>query len=56
MLTDADSVFVGYDTLEAEGEVIALGVNGERVEQADEGDEIAVSLSKRLSMPKAADS
>lgn len=46
MLTDADSVFVGYNTLEAEGEVIALGVSGERVEQADEGDEIAVSLSK----------
>ena len=46
MLTDADSAFVGYDTLEAEGEVIALGVNGERVEQADEGDEIAISLSK----------
>ncbi|MDD6235754.1 MAG: alanine--tRNA ligase [Clostridiales bacterium] len=46
MLTDADSVFVGYDTLEAEGEVIALGVNSERVEQADEGDKIAISLSK----------
>ncbi len=45
MLTDAASVFVGYDTLETEGEVIALGVGGERVEEANEGDEIAISLS-----------
>ncbi len=46
MLTDAAFEFVGYDTLEAEGEVTALGVGGERVEEANEGDEIAISLSK----------
>ncbi len=46
MLTDADFTFVGYDTLEAEGEVVALGVGGERVEEASEGDEIAISLDR----------
>ncbi len=45
MLTDADFTFVGYEQMESPAEIVALGRDGERVEEAYEGDDIAISLS-----------
>ena len=38
------SVFVGYDTLDAPGRVLTILVNGEPVEKADEGTEVEVFM------------
>ncbi len=40
------SIFVGYGNLEYASEIVAIGLNGERVESANAGDEVTVLLKE----------
>ncbi len=40
------SQFVGYNNLEYASEIVAIGLNGERVDSANEGDEVIVLLKE----------